>query len=220
MKSFILLLVALLLNAASLQANCDLNVKFSYKTRGLTASFTDRSVGDYDAVTWTFSDGSSTNEAHPKHTFAEAGMYNFSLTIFSNEGCSETFEGKVYVFKPRLQDNPTPVLVQQNNTRGTEHSSSANNEQHNNAINIVATVANSPNPFRASTNITFELKETSEVRVSVFDTNGRLVRIVANEVMYSGQQRLLFDRNRLRSGTYVVVVDAKSERVSHKMIIS
>ena len=41
--------------------------------------------------TWTFGDGTTSNEAHPKHTYYKEGFYNISLTIETPDGCTDSY---------------------------------------------------------------------------------------------------------------------------------
>lgn len=41
--------------------------------------------------TWSFGDGSFSNEAHPKHVYYKEGFYNITLTIETYDGCSDTY---------------------------------------------------------------------------------------------------------------------------------
>lgn len=52
---------------------------------------------------------------------------------------------------------------------------------------------NEPNPFRTSTQIAFRLPRSSEVALRVFDTSGRLVRVIANGSMSAGSRVLTWD---------------------------
>ncbi len=59
---------------------------FDYAAAGLAVSFINSSPqGTYH---WDFGDGSVSNEAHPTHTYAEAGGYQVCLTVNSNCGNS------------------------------------------------------------------------------------------------------------------------------------
>lgn len=101
MKLFIIRLILLMFfgtNAMAIDTCSDIDVKFSYKTKNRSVIFTNRSVGDYSQIIWKFSDGTTSSEPNPTHTFAKVGLHHFSLTIVSANGCSETFEGKVYLF--------------------------------------------------------------------------------------------------------------------------
>ena len=61
---------------------------------------------------------------------------------------------------------------------------------------------NYPNPFNPSTTIAFGVPEKASVRLSVYDTSGRLVRILVQENMSAGEYRVQWD-SRDHSGTAV-----------------
>lgn len=224
---FGLFIILFVLAGFSAKASCELHPKFSYQTRGLTVSFTNKSAGDYQMVEWLFSDGTVSNEVNPQHTFSSAGRYTFSLTVSNPEGCSETFEGKVYVFNIKHKSQPQETLPGSNQpaTAVPAVAESARNNAgnalvSNAAIKLISSLTNIPNPFRVATNIMFELAENSRVQVSVYDLNGRLVRILVNEIMNSGTQNVPFERNNLPSGTYMVVVNTADSSNSRKIMIN
>lgn len=98
-KLFIFLVALLTTYSLVASSPCEeLKARFSYKTSGLTVSFIDNSLGNYDKILWTFSDGTSSQEKNPSHTFSKPGEQKFSLTITNEEGCSQSFQGKVYLF--------------------------------------------------------------------------------------------------------------------------
>lgn len=220
-----LFIVCVLFFSLSAKAGCNLQPRFSYQTKGLTVSFTNKSTGNYQTAQWQFSDGSTSNEFSPKHTFGNAGRYTFSLTVSSPEGCSETFEGKLYVFdiKHKTEEalpNQTNPIQQPAAATENARSIEGNNPVTNAAVHLVGSLTNMPNPFNTTTNIQFQLAENSHVEVGVYDLNGRLVRILANETMNSGIQNILFERNNLPSGMYVVMVKSNQNTVSHKIMIN
>jgi hypothetical protein len=57
----------------------------------------------------------------------------------------------------------------------------------------VAMFAGAPNPFRASTQLGFELPAAAMVDIGVFDTSGRLVRALAKSVYPAGRTELQWD---------------------------
>ena len=75
----------------------NLEPQFNYKTQGLTVTFFDKSKGTYQEIVWDFGDGNISKEIHPVHTYLAEGTYKFTQTIISEEGCSKTFSGEVYV---------------------------------------------------------------------------------------------------------------------------
>jgi hypothetical protein len=69
--------------------------------------------------------------------------------------------------------------------------------------------SNYPNPFNASTNISFELSESAIVRLAVYDLLGRQLTTLANEYLESGRYNYNYIASDLSSGIYFyrLVVD-------------
>lgn len=61
---------------------------------------------------------------------------------------------------------------------------------------------NYPNPFNSSTIISFELESSDNVELSLFDINGRKVKIITNTFLYEGEHSIQLDMNGLPSGVY------------------
>src|SRR6266480_682117 len=60
---------------------------FTYSASALTVSFTDTSTdsgGTIGSHAWTFGDGSTSTEANPSHTYAGAGTYSVSETVYDS----------------------------------------------------------------------------------------------------------------------------------------
>ena len=70
--------------------------KYTYNASGdLTVKFTDASKTDgIDDIitnwTWTFGDGTASNEQNPEHVFTANGFYDVCLTITTKSGCTNT----------------------------------------------------------------------------------------------------------------------------------
>lgn len=218
--------LALIFMGLLVKANCNLQPRFSYQTQGLTVSFTNKSEGDYKMLQWTFSDGTTSEEANPQHTFARAGQYTFSLTVSNPEGCSKTFEGNVYVFNTKHNNNkPTEALPnitqpnQQLTTPVAGNTRSVAATKGRSTIQLIGSLGNFPNPFNVATNVTFSLSESSPVQVSVYDLNSRLIQILYNGKMNSGIQNIVLERNKLPSGMYMLRVNTPDSSSSRKIII-
>ncbi|KAA3610995.1 MAG: T9SS C-terminal target domain-containing protein [Calditrichaeota bacterium] len=65
---------------------------------------------------------------------------------------------------------------------------------------------NYPNPFNPQTTIAFDLKETGNVKMSIFDITGRLVTQLVNENMPAGSHKTQWDAARVATGTYLLVI--------------
>ena len=65
---------------------CNISLNSFYSSTGLTASFTSTSTGITSAATylWDFGDGNTSTSQNPVHTYASAGTYYASLSVFDS----------------------------------------------------------------------------------------------------------------------------------------
>ncbi len=82
-----------------------------------------------------------------------------------------------------------------------------------------------PNPFNPSTQITFHLQESRHLRLAIYSLNGRLVKVLAEGVMESGDHGLFWNGRNHRgenvpSGVYLVVLESDSGRESKKLLLA
>ncbi len=70
----------------------------------------------------------------------------------------------------------------------------------------------SPNPFKEMTNSEFELAQSSEVTLEIYDMIGRKVEVLAEKQQLSGKQRFNWNIGNNNSGNYFVrlTVDGKT----------
>jgi photosystem II stability/assembly factor-like uncharacterized protein len=61
---------------------------------------------------------------------------------------------------------------------------------------------NYPNPFNPITNIKFQMLKHGFVEIKIFDITGKLVKVLINEKLYSGEYSAKFDAGELPSGIY------------------
>lgn len=83
---------------------------------------------------------------------------------------------------------------------------------------------NYPNPFNPSTTIRFDLPETAQVRLTVFDISGRLVTELLNEVRPAGIYSVRWDgRDRsgkqTASGMYYYEIESTGKKLTGKMLL-
>lgn len=83
---------------------------------------------------------------------------------------------------------------------------------------------NYPNPFNPSTTITFALPEAREVTLSIFNTNGQLVKRLIAGAMNAGQHSFTWDATnergeRVASGVYLYVIKAGEFTAQRKLIL-
>ena len=83
----------------------------------------------------------------------------------------------------------------------------------------VTLVGNFPNPFNASTTISYSVTEPSQVDLSVWDLSGQPVRQLFDRDQGPGFHEMHFDAGDLPSGTYFIRLETPSGTKSHKMIL-
>lgn len=78
---------------------------------------------------------------------------------------------------------------------------------------------NHPNPFNAQTTIEFDLPQSMPVKVKVFDSLGREIFIIADDMKPAGKHQLIFDGSELPSGIYLYCIKAGSLVALGKMLL-
>jgi len=78
---------------------------------------------------------------------------------------------------------------------------------------------NYPNPFNPATEIKFSLAESSKVNLSVYNTNGQLVKTLVDGKTEKGYHSINFDASELNSGMYLYKLDVNGNAQTRKMIM-
>jgi len=85
---------------------------------------------------------------------------------------------------------------------------------------VFSLTQNYPNPFNPSTTVTYTLKSSGTVRLSVYDLLGREVAVpVKNERETAGKHQVLFDAANLPSGVYFYRLESAGQSVAKKMVL-
>jgi hypothetical protein len=84
---------------------------------------------------------------------------------------------------------------------------------------VFSLAQNYPNPFNPSTNISYTLKNSSKVRLSVYDLLGREVAVLANEIQAAGTHKVTFLANGLSSGMYFYKLQTAGMTMTKKMVL-
>jgi hypothetical protein len=69
----------------------------------------------------------------------------------------------------------------------------------------------SPNPFNGTTLLKISVPKAGTGRLVLYDTNGRLVRMVSEGVFKAGDTRLALEAGELSSGLYLLKLEAVGE---------
>jgi len=83
---------------------------------------------------------------------------------------------------------------------------------------------NYPNPFNPETHIQFAIPKAEQVRITVYDLQGKLVRTMVNERKAAGTYSVVWngrDENgvKVTSGVYFYRIDAGEFSMTKKMVL-
>jgi len=83
---------------------------------------------------------------------------------------------------------------------------------------VVSLAQNRPNPSRGSADITFNLPRAEEVRLAVYDAQGRLVRTLVEENRSAGTHQVSVSG--LKSGIYFYRLEAGKASLTCRMVVA
>jgi len=126
---------------------------------------------------WDFGDGATDTGATPSHIYSLPGNYTVSLVVNDGEMSSEP--------------DTTSVLIGVSLAVGGDGA----------PPRVTALLDPTPSPFRQSTTIPYVLAEAGPVSLRIYDAQGRLVRVLAEEHRQpAGAYRALWDGGQERGG--------------------
>ncbi|MBM3325068.1 MAG: T9SS type A sorting domain-containing protein, partial [Calditrichaeota bacterium] len=76
-----------------------------------------------------------------------------------------------------------------------------------------------PNPFNATTRISFAVPLAGKVKLAVYDVLGREVAVLVDGMQMSGTQSVIFNGSNLASGVYFVRLSGTWGATTHKMLL-
>ncbi|MCF8306606.1 MAG: choice-of-anchor A family protein [Ignavibacteriales bacterium] len=78
---------------------------------------------------------------------------------------------------------------------------------------------NYPNPFNPSTNISFTVAEEEKYRLSIYNSIGELVEILADRDFSSGKHNVVFNASSLSTGVYFYTLTGNGVKLNRKMLL-
>lgn len=134
------------------------------------------------------------------HASSGLNLYNISG---HRDGCSTLCPGEnLYLKLPAIRNNVQSLLGEPGM-----------------ADNIITSLGNYPNPFSETTNITFSLEEAANVRITIWDLNGRLVEEVAKGFYPAESHQETWNASHLASGIYFCRLELDRESMVQKMVL-
>ena len=76
-----------------------------------------------------------------------------------------------------------------------------------------------PNPFNPSTSLSYQVPSDSNVELSIFDINGRLVETLVHSKHDAGNYNVVWNASNISSGVYFVKLTASSEVITQKVML-
>jgi PKD repeat protein len=83
----------------------------------------------------------------------------------------------------------------------------------------IALKQNYPNPFNPTTVIEYQLPQSAQVRLQVYDMSGRQVAELVNEQISAGTHTINFDASNLSSGVYMYRLQAGATMLTRKLTV-
>ncbi|MFZ1320046.1 MAG: T9SS type A sorting domain-containing protein [Ignavibacteria bacterium] len=89
----------------------------------------------------------------------------------------------------------------------------------NNVPDKFSLYQNFPNPFNPTTNIKFDLINSGNVSLKIYDALGREISTLVNERLNIGTYQIVFDGNNFTSGIYFYSIETENFRETKKFIL-
>lgn len=99
-------------------------------------------------------------------------------------------------------------------------SNSNENSENQELISKKLKITNFPNPFNPTTKIYFSLPKEGQVKISVFNTSGQLIKVLINEFKNVGDHTVDFDGSNLSSGIYFYRIETNNLIETKRMILT
>lgn len=146
--------------------------------------FNDHSTGIINTWQWNFGDGHSSTEQHPNHTYEIADTFNVSLKV-TGPGGSDTrtkIKGVIATDLSSVKNHEEPFPTE------------------------FVLYPNYPNPFNPNTQISFSVKEKCQVRLSIYNINGQLIKKLIHSEKKKGVYHVKVNTIDMTSGIYFYTI--------------
>lgn len=177
-------------------------------------SFEAASEPDGVTITWSTSEGSPIDAFLVERSYDGDGFDEIERVETDGQGTYRIFDDAVedrLVFYRIRQLTPEGGEVLSGTLRvglGTGEAAS------------VVLLGNFPNPFNATTTLTYEVRERMHIRLVIWDLAGQPVASLIDEIQNAGVYEARFDAADLPSGTYFARLRTPNRTISHKMILT
>jgi len=153
---------------------------------------------------------------------SSVGLYSTTsltgdTTVWIQEGPNSIGTIMVDMIDARSLDGYTAIATQGNGIYSTYYDpSAAINELSINKQQI--SISNSPNPFQNQTTLSYRINHAGNVRLALFDINGRLIRKLFDGQQQKGNHEYKLNASDLFAGTYLIRIKSNNSIGYHKII--
>jgi len=145
-----------------------------------------------------------------KISFADGG--DTTVRVFNDENNQ--------LFSFNFTKQPVSLMFDPNNEIVLKVASTVVSVENEDAIPAEMVLhANYPNPFNPETKIRFSMPEAGYITLSVFNTNGEEVAVLAKGNYFAGSHELSFQAGNLPSGVYFAVLNSGGKTLRQKMLL-
>ena len=180
---------------------CAVYPKFDYKVDRCIVNFTDFSgVGAGTTITnwyWNFGDGNTSTLQNPSHTYSAAGTYEVCLIVVG-----------VNAAGVECKD----ILCLKIDVGSCDKGISIDKASNISALEIY------PNPAQKVVHINFKTSSATQVNVSISDIQGRVLDVIQDGQMISGNHNLSWNVN-VGTGLYLITIKTDAGIEQRKLII-
>ncbi len=156
-------------------------------------------------------------EVQRKNNTSEKSKWE-TISFVNGNGTSSNIHSYSYLDKNLNFENYSYRLKQVDYNGSFEYSKIINVELGNTVESYVLN-QNYPNPFNPGTTISYELPQSANVIIKVYDVLGNEVKTLVNNNEQAGKHQIYFDASKLSSGIYLYKMQAGKYSEIKKMIL-
>ena len=76
-----------------------------------------------------------------------------------------------------------------------------------------------PNPFNPITTISYEIAKLSDVKISIYNTKGQLVKVLSDKLHEPGEYSIIWNAAEFTSGVYFVHLHSDNFSATQKIML-
>lgn len=76
-----------------------------------------------------------------------------------------------------------------------------------------------PNPAKGAVNVSFQLEESAQVKLSAYTTDGKLIKTITNQTLNAGAQQFLWSAGDENRGTFIILLEIEGKGLSRRQIV-